>query len=107
MVLPNHSATTSASSVISKTEEKHNFSSFGRSEQTLFDRVVPMLPEVLSNNVCSLRPNEEKLCFSSVFEMTDEAEVVAEWFGRTIINSDRRFTYEEAQLVIETEEGEL
>ena len=72
----------------------------------LVDRVVPMLPEVLSNNVCSLRPNEEKLCFSSVFEMTDEAEVVAEWFGRTIINSDRRFTYEEAQLVIETEEGD-
>jgi len=72
----------------------------------LVDRVVPMLPEVLSNNVCSLRPNEEKLCFSSVFEMTDEAEVVAEWFGRTIINSDRRFTYEEAQSVIETEEGD-
>lgn len=72
----------------------------------LVDRVVPMLPEVLSNNVCSLRPNEEKLCFSSVFEMTDDAEVVAEWFGRTIINSDRRFTYEEAQLVIETEEGD-
>ncbi len=73
----------------------------------LVDRVVPMLPEVLSNNVCSLRPNEEKLCFSSVFEMTDNAEVVKEWFGRTIINSDRRFTYEEAQEIIETEEGEL
>jgi len=73
----------------------------------LVDRVVPMLPEVLSNNVCSLRPKEEKLCFSSVFEMTDEAEVVAEWFGRTIINSDRRFTYEEAQSVIETEEGDF
>ena len=73
----------------------------------LVDRVVPMLPEVLSNNVCSLRPNEEKLCFSSVFEMTDDAEVVAEWFGRTIINSDRRFTYEEAQQVIETEEGDF
>ncbi|MDQ3046075.1 MAG: ribonuclease R [Bacteroidota bacterium] len=71
----------------------------------LVDRVVPMLPEVLSNNVCSLRPNEEKLCFSAVFEMSDEAEVLGEWFGRTIINSDRRFTYEEAQLVIETEEG--
>ncbi len=73
----------------------------------LVDRVVPMLPEVLSNNVCSLRPNEEKLCFSSVFEMADDAEVVAEWFGRTIINSDRRFTYEEAQEVIETEEGDF
>jgi ribonuclease R len=73
----------------------------------LVDRVVPMLPEVLSNNVCSLRPHEEKLCFSSVFEMTDEAEIVGEWFGRTIINSDRRFTYEEAQQVIETEEGDF
>ena len=73
----------------------------------LVDRVVPMLPEVLSNNVCSLRPKEEKLCFSSVFEMTDDAEVVEEWFGRTIINSDRRFTYEEAQEVIETEEGDF
>jgi ribonuclease R len=73
----------------------------------LVDRVVPMLPEVLSNNVCSLRPNEEKLCFSSVFEMTDDAEVVAEWFGRTIIDSNRRFTYEEAQQVIETEEGDF
>lgn len=72
----------------------------------LVDRVVPMLPEVLSNNVCSLRPNEEKLCFSAVFEMTDQAEVVGEWFGRTIIDSDRRFTYEEAQEVIETEEGD-
>lgn len=72
----------------------------------LVDRVVPMLPEVLSNNVCSLRPNEEKLCFSAVFEMSDEAEVVKEWFGRTIINSDRRFTYEEAQQVIETQEGD-
>lgn len=73
----------------------------------LVDRVVPMLPEILSNNVCSLRPKEEKLCFSSVFEMTDEAEVVGEWFGRTIINSDRRFTYEEAQEVIETGEGDF
>ena len=73
----------------------------------LVDRVVPMLPEILSNNVCSLRPNEEKLCFSSVFEMTDNAEVVNEWFGRTIINSDRRFTYEEAQQVIETKNGDF
>jgi ribonuclease R len=73
----------------------------------LVDRVVPMLPEVLSNNVCSLRPNEEKLCFSAVFEITDDAEVVNEWFGRTIINSDRRFTYEEAQEVIETGEGDF
>lgn len=71
----------------------------------LVDRVVPMLPEILSNNVCSLRPNEEKLCFSAVFELTDNAQVVGEWFGRTIINSDKRFTYEEAQEVIETGEG--
>lgn len=73
----------------------------------LVDRVVPMLPEILSNNVCSLRPNEEKLCFSAVFEMTDEAEIVQEWFGRTIINSNRRFTYEEAQQVIETGTGDF
>jgi len=73
----------------------------------LVDRVVPMLPEVLSNNVCSLRPHEEKLCFSAVFEMSDSAEVINEWFGRTIILSDRRFTYEEAQQIIETEEGDF
>jgi len=73
----------------------------------LVDRVVPMLPEILSNNVCSLRPNEDKLCYSAVFEMTDEAELVDEWFGRTIINSNRRFTYEEAQMVIETEQGDF
>jgi len=73
----------------------------------LVDRVVPMLPEILSNNVCSLRPNEEKLCFSAVFEMTDEAEVVQEWIGRTVINSDKRFTYEQAQEIIETGEGEF
>lgn len=72
----------------------------------LVDRVVPMLPEVLSNNVCSLRPNEEKLCFSAVFEMDAEANVLKQWFGRTIINSDKRFTYEGAQSVIETGEGE-
>ncbi|WP_282125687.1 ribonuclease R [Marinifilum flexuosum] len=73
----------------------------------LVDRVVPMLPERLSNGVCSLRPNEEKLCFSAVFEMNDKAEVLDTWIGRTIINSDRRFTYEEAQQVIETGEGDF
>lgn len=73
----------------------------------LVDRVVPMLPEVLSNDVCSLRPNEDKFTFSAVFEMNDEAEVVNEWFGRTVIHSDRRFTYEEAQERIETGEGDL
>jgi ribonuclease R len=73
----------------------------------LVDRVVPMLPERLSNLICSLRPNEEKLCFSAVFELDAEAHIVKQWFGKTIINSDRRFTYEEAQEVIETEAGDL
>lgn len=72
----------------------------------LVDRVVPMLPENLSNGLCSLRPNEEKLCFSAVFEMDDNAQVKNRWFGRTVINSDRRFTYEEAQTVIETGNGD-
>lgn len=72
----------------------------------LVDRTVPMLPEVLSNELCSLRPNEDKLCFSAVFEMTDQAVVVSDWFGRTVIHSDRRFTYEEAQEVIETGKGD-
>jgi ribonuclease R len=67
----------------------------------LVDRTVPMLPEKLSNNLCSLRPNEDKLTFSAVFEMTPNAQIVKEWFGRTIIHSDRRFSYEEAQEVIE------
>jgi len=73
----------------------------------LVDRVIPMLPEVLSNNVCSLRPNEDKLTFSAVFKMNDQAEVLEEWFGKTIINSDRRFAYEEVQEIIETGEGEF
>jgi ribonuclease R len=73
----------------------------------LVDRVVPMLPEKLSNNVCSLRPKEDKLCYSAVFEMDDNANIVSEWFGRTIINSDRRFTYEEAQKIIEERIGDF
>ncbi len=72
----------------------------------LVDRVVPMLPEKLSNGVCSLRPNEDKLCFSAVFKMDDQARVLHQWFGRTVINSNRRFTYDEAQQVIETGEGD-
>jgi ribonuclease R/exosome complex exonuclease DIS3/RRP44 len=68
----------------------------------LVDRVVPMLPEVLSNGVCSLRPNEEKLTFSAVFEMNNKAELINQWFGRTVIYSDKRFSYEEAQEIIET-----
>ena len=67
----------------------------------LVDRVVPMLPEMLSNGVCSLRPNEEKLTFSAVFEINEKAQIVGEWFGRTVTYSDQRFAYEEAQDIIE------
>jgi ribonuclease R len=73
----------------------------------LVDRVVPMLPEKLSNGVCSLRPNEDKLCYSAVFQLDDEAIIRSEWFGRTVIHSDRRFAYEEAQAIIESGEGEM
>lgn len=72
----------------------------------LVDRVVPMLPERLSNGLCSLRPNEEKLCFSAVFELDEEANLLDEWFGKTVIYSDRRFAYEEAQEVIDTGKGD-
>ena len=67
----------------------------------LVDRVVPMLPEMLSNGVCSLRPYEEKLTFSAVFEINQKAEIVGQWFGRTVTYSDQRFAYEEAQSIIE------
>ncbi len=67
----------------------------------LVDRVVPMLPEMLSNGVCSLRPHEEKLTFSAVFEIDEKAKVVNQWFGRTVTYSDQRFAYEEAQAIIE------
>ena len=69
----------------------------------LVDRTVPMLPEKLSNKLCSLRPNEDKLTFSAVFEITPDANVVDRWFGRTVICSDYRFDYEGAQRIIETE----
>lgn len=72
----------------------------------LVDRTVPMLPEKLSNGVCSLRPHEDKLCFSAVFRMNDNAEVLDEWFGRTVIRSDRRYTYDEAQAIIEGADGD-
>ncbi len=72
----------------------------------LVDRTIPMLPEKLSNGVCSLRPDEEKLCFSAVFRLNEEAQVLEEWFGRTVIRSNRRFTYEEAQEIIEGAEGD-
>ncbi|MDI1356538.1 MAG: ribonuclease R [bacterium] len=72
----------------------------------LVDRVIPMLPEVLSNFVCSLRPKEEKYCFSAVFHLDDDAQIKDQWFGKTIIYSDRRFSYEDVQVIIETGEGE-
>lgn len=73
----------------------------------LVDRVVPMLPEVLSNNACSLRPHEEKYTFSAVFKMNDKAQILDQWFGRTVTYSDARFAYEEAQYIIETTGGEI
>ncbi|MGB5273795.1 MAG: ribonuclease R [Flavobacteriaceae bacterium] len=73
----------------------------------LVDRVVPMLPEVLSNNVCSLRPNEEKYTFSAIFELDQNAGVKQQWFGRTVINSNERFAYEEAQHIIENKNGNI
>lgn len=72
----------------------------------LVDRVVPMLPEALSNNLCSLNPHEDKLTFSAVFELDHRGKIFNEWFGRTVIHSDRRFVYEEAQEVLETGEGD-
>ncbi|MGM0635818.1 MAG: ribonuclease R [Bacteroidota bacterium] len=73
----------------------------------LVDRVVPMLPEVLSNNACSLRPNEEKYTFSAVFEVTPEAKIENQWFGRTVTYSDARFAYEEAQFIIDSEDRKI
>ena len=73
----------------------------------LVDRTIPMLPERLSNKLCSLRPKEDKLTFSAVFEMDNKAVIKKQWFGRTIINSDRRFTYEEAQDRLESFKGDL
>lgn len=73
----------------------------------LVDRTIPMLPEKLSNHLCSLRPHEEKRCFSAVFELDEDATVKAEWFGKTIIRSDRRFHYEEVQRILEGGEGDL
>ncbi|MBN8863586.1 MAG: ribonuclease R [Sphingobacteriales bacterium] len=70
------------------------------------DRVNPMLPEHISNVLCSLRPNEDKLTFSAIFQINSKAEVKQYWLGRTIMHSDRRYTYEEAQEIIETKEGD-
>ena len=73
----------------------------------LVDRVVPMLPEVLSNFACSLRPEEEKYTFSAIFEISPKAQVINQWFGRTVIYSDQRFAYEEAQHIIETKSNTI
>lgn len=73
----------------------------------LVDRTIPMLPEKLSNGVCSLRPNEDKLTFSVVIKMNEDAEVLDTWYGKTVIHSQRRFSYEEAQERLETKEGDL
>jgi ribonuclease R len=72
----------------------------------LVDRTIPMLPHVLSNDVCSLNPHEDKLTFSAVFEMTPQAKIVTRWFGRTVINSDKRFVYEDAQQILDDGKGE-
>lgn len=71
----------------------------------LVDRTVPMLPEVLSNDLCSLRPNEDRLVFSAVFEMTPQGKIVERWFGKSIIHSDTRFSYEQVQEILEAGEG--
>lgn len=73
----------------------------------LVDRTIPMLPERLSNELCSLRPGEDKLTFSAVFELDLKARVVNEWFGRTVIHSNRRFSYEEAQEILESGKGDF
>ena len=72
----------------------------------LVDRTISMLPEKLSNELCSLKPHEDKLCYSAVFDLDDNAKIHKEWFGRTIINSNRRFDYDEAQEIIETQQGD-
>jgi ribonuclease R len=71
----------------------------------LVDRVIPMLPEILSNDLCSLRPNEDRLSFSAVFEINPDAHIVSAWYGQTIIHSDKRFSYEEAQEVLDKQFG--
>ena len=73
----------------------------------LVDRVVPMLPESLSNDLCSLNPNTDKLSFSAIFEMDEQARIKGEWFGRTVMRSQRRFAYAEAQAIIDGGEGDF
>jgi ribonuclease R len=73
----------------------------------LVDRTIPMLPEKLSNELCSLKPNEDKLCFSAVFDLDENAKVHKEWFGRTVINSNKRFDYDQVQEIIDTKQGDF
>ena len=73
----------------------------------LVDRVIPMLPEVLSNDLCSLRPNEDRLAFSAIFELDADAHIQNAWYGQTVIHSDKRFSYEEAQEVLDKQDGVL
>jgi len=73
----------------------------------LVDRVIPMLPEILSNDLCSLRPNEDRLAFSAIFELTKDGELVNHWYGQTIIHSNKRFSYEDAQEILDSQSGEL
>ncbi len=73
----------------------------------LVDRTIPMLPEALSNQICSLMPNQDRLAYSAVFEMAESGQIRQEWYGKTIINSDRRFTYEEAQEVLDGKRQEF
>lgn len=72
----------------------------------LVDRVIPMLPEVLSNDLCSLRPNEDRLAFSALFEINNDAHIVSQWYGQTVINSNKRFSYEDAQTILDQQSGE-
>ena len=88
-------------SIIDKEAEKRATSVY------LVDRTIPMLPERLCNFICSLRPNEEKLAFSVIFDITEKGEIKDSRIVHTVINSDRRFTYEEAQQIIETKEGDF
>ena len=88
-------------SIIDKEAEKRATSVY------LVDRTIPMLPERLCNFICSLRPNEEKLAFSAIFDITEKGEVRDSRIVHTVIESDRRFTYEEAQQIIETKEGDF
>ncbi|MEK7079998.1 MAG: RNB domain-containing ribonuclease, partial [Patescibacteria group bacterium] len=87
-----------------------NIDAEGRKRATsvyLVDRTIPMLPEVLSNNLCSLNPNEDRLAVSAVFELDQNAAIVNRWFGETVIHSDKRFTYENAQEVLDNQAGEF